>query len=153
MANITYTAMPDKGAKTSVKAYLVTTVIVLLLMMIFGLLMRMEQAQLISIGAQWFYELMTLHGAGMVGIAAISGAAIMWHFLRQYVDLSEGVFITNLVLFIIGVAMILASVLFGHFAGAWTFLYPLPSTSMGMWSQDSAALFMGGLLLIGVDSC
>ena len=150
MANITYTAMPDKGAKTSVKAYLVTTVIVFLLMMIFGLLMRMEQAQLISIGAQWFYELMTLHGAGMVGIAAISGAAIMWHFLRQYVDLSEGVFITNLVLFIIGVAMILASVLFGHFAGAWTFLYPLPSTSMGMWSQDSAALFMGGLLLIGV---
>jgi hypothetical protein len=43
MANITYTAVPDKGAKTSVKAYLVTTVIVFLLMMIFGLLMRMEQ--------------------------------------------------------------------------------------------------------------
>lgn len=150
MAKIANTSMSEQGAKTCVLAYLATTAIVLLLMMIFGLLMRMEQAQVISMGALWFYELMTLHGAGMVGIAAIAGAAIMWHFLRQYVDLSEGVFIANLVLFIVGVAMILASVMFGHFAGAWTFLYPLPSTSMGMWSQNAAALFMGGLLVIGV---
>ena len=74
----------------------------------------------------------------------------MWHFLRQYVDLSQGVFVANLVLFIIGVAMIIASVLFGHFSGAWTFLYPLPSKSMGMWSPEAAAVFMGGMLVIGV---
>jgi len=150
MANYTYTSVPDQGAKAGVLAYLVTAATVLLLMMVFGLLMRMEQAQFISMGAIWFYELMTLHGAGMVGIAGISGAAIMWHFLRQYVALSQGVFIANLVLFIIGVAMILASVLFGHFYGAWTFLYPLPSKSMGTWSQEAAALFMGGMLVIGV---
>ena len=150
MASYTYTPTPDQGAKASVLAYLVTAAAVLLLMMVFGLLMRMEQAQLISMGANWFYELMTLHGAGMVGIAGIAGAAIMWHFLRQYVDLSQRIFITNLVLFLLGVVMILASVLFGHFQGGWTFLYPLPAKSMGMWSQGAAALFMGGLLVIGV---
>lgn len=150
MANYSYTTVPDKGAKVSVLAYLVTTAAVLLLMMVFGLLMRMEQAQFISMGPIWFYELMTLHGAGMVGIAGISGAAIMWHFLRQYVDLSQGVFIANLVLFVAGVVMVLAGVLFGHFYGGWTFLYPLPSKSMGMWSQEAAALFMGGMLVIGV---
>lgn len=150
MANHTYTHLPDQGAKTSVLAYLVTAAAVLLLMMAFGLLLRMEQAQIIAMGANWFYELMTIHGAGMVGIAGIAGAAIMWHFLRQYVALNEGIFLTNLVLFLAGVGMILASVLFGHFHGAWTFLYPMPSKSMGMWSREAAAMFMGGLLVIGV---
>ncbi|HUX91706.1 MAG TPA: cbb3-type cytochrome c oxidase subunit I [Gallionellaceae bacterium] len=150
MATQSYTPTPDHGAKASVLAYLVTAAVVLLLMMVFGLLMRMEQAQLVSMGANWFYELMTLHGAGMVGIAGISGAAIMWHFLRQHVDLSEGVFIANLVLFIVGVGMVLGSVLLGHFYGGWTFLYPLPSKPMGMWSDDAAALFMAGMLVIGV---
>ncbi len=150
MASHTYTPMPDQGAKASVLAYLVTVAVVLLLMMVFGLLMRMEQARVITMGASWFYELMTLHGAGMVGIAGLAGAAIMWHFLRQYVALSQGIFWANLFLFLIGVVMILAGVLLGHFHGAWTFLYPLPGKSMGMWSQGAAALFMGGLLVIGV---
>jgi cytochrome c oxidase subunit I len=149
-----HTSLPESraehGADVGVLAYLVTAAAVLLLMMGFGLLMRMEQAQLIDMGPLWFYRLMTLHGAGMVGIAAIAGAAIMWHFLRQYVDLSRVVLVANLALFLVGVLMILASVLLGDFHGAWTFLYPMPSKSMGMWSQEAAALFMGGLLVIGV---
>ena len=150
MASSAYTPAPDRGAAASVLAYLVTAAAVLALMMVFGLLMRMEQAQFTSLGPVWFYKLLTLHGAGMVGIAGIAGAAIMWHFLRQYVDLSPAVFVANLVLFIVGVAMILAGVLIGNFHGAWTFLYPLPGKSMGMWSTGAAALFMGGLLVIGV---
>lgn len=145
-----YILKPERGADSSVLAYLVTAAAVLLLMMSFGLLMRLEQAQLINLGALRFYQLMTLHGAGMVGIAGIAGAAIMWHFLRQYVDLSKGIFIANLVLFLVGVVMILGSVLLGQFHGAWTFLYPMPAKSMGMWSQGAAALFMGGMLVLGV---
>ncbi len=150
MATYNYTPKLDHGADAGVRAYLITAAAVLLLMMSFGLLMRLEQAQLINLGPLSFYELMTLHGAGMVGIAGIAGAAIMWHFLRQYVDLSRTIFVANLVLFIVGVVMILAGVLLGNFHGAWTFLYPMPSKSMGMWSPGAAALFMGGLLVIGV---
>ncbi|MCL4184416.1 MAG: cbb3-type cytochrome c oxidase subunit I [Burkholderiaceae bacterium] len=144
-----YTKTVDRGASPAVLAYLVTAVATLLLMMVFGVLMRMEQAELIALGPMWFYQLMTLHGAGMVGIAAIAGAAIMWHFLAQYVALSPRIFLANLGLFLAGVAMILASVIGGHFHGGWTFLHPLPSRSMGMWSPGAAALFMGGLLVIG----
>jgi cytochrome c oxidase subunit I len=150
MTNHSYIPKPERGADIRVLAYLVTAAAVLLLMMGFGLVMRLEQAQLINVGAIAFYQLMTLHGAGMVGIAGIAGAAIMWHFLRQYVDLSKGIFVANLALFLVGVVMILASVLLGKFHGAWTFLYPMPAKSMGMWSQGAAALFMGGLLVIGV---
>ncbi len=150
MASHLYTPAPDRGAETVVRAYLAVAAAVLLLMMVFGLIMRLEQAQWISIGANLFYELMTLHGAGMVGIAGIAGAAIMWHFLRQYVDLSRIIFVANLLLFLAGVVMILCSVLHKNFHGGWTFLYPLPSQSMGLWSQEAAALFMGGLTVIGV---
>lgn len=150
MTNHSYILKAERGADTGVLAYLVTAAAVLLLMMGFGLLMRLEQAQLINLGPIRFYQLMTLHGAGMVGIAGIAGAAIMWHFLRQYVNLSKGIFIANLALFLVGVVMILASVLLGQFHGAWTFLYPMPGKSMGMWSPGAAALFMGGLLVLGV---
>lgn len=150
MTNHSYIHKPERGADAGVLAYLVTAAAVLLLMMCFGLMMRLEQAQLINLGPIRFYQLMTLHGAGMVGIAGIAGAAVMWHFLRQYVNLSKGIFIANLVLFLVGVVMILASVLLGQFHGAWTFLYPMPGKSMGMWSPGAAALFMGGLLVLGV---
>lgn len=137
------------GTTVGVLAYLITASAILILMMVFGLLMRLAQAKYLSLPPDWFYELMTLHGAGMVGAASIGGAAIMWHFLRRYVQLSPGIFITNLVLFIAGVAMILVSVLGGKFAAAWTFLYPLPGQSMGVWGKGAAALFLGGLLVIG----
>ncbi|MBI2308210.1 MAG: cbb3-type cytochrome c oxidase subunit I [Rhodocyclales bacterium] len=149
MAKNTYLPAPDHGAKTGVLAYLLTTAAVLLLMMVAGLLMRLEQAQMISIGANGFYQLMTVHGAGMVGIAGIAGAAIMWHFLNQYAALSVRVLVGNLALFVIGVAMVLGSVFVGNFHGAWTFLFPLPGNSLGLWSREAAAWFMGGMLVIG----
>jgi cytochrome c oxidase subunit 1 len=132
-----------------VLAYLVTVGAVVLLMMAFGLLLRLAQGGVITIPPARFYEVMTLHGAGMVGIAGLGGAAVMWHFLGQYVRLSTVVFVANLALFLIGVVMILASVLLGGFAGAWTFLYPLPAQSLGVWGPGAAALFVGGLLVIG----
>lgn len=149
MADYSYTPAEDHGAKAGVLAYLVTAAAVLLLMMVFGLLMRLEQAQVISLGANRFYQLMTLHGAGMVGIAGIAGAAIMWHFLNHYVALSTRLFLANLGLFLVGVGLILGSVLIGNFHGAWTFLYPLPGNSMGMWSTEAAACFLAGMLVIG----
>ncbi len=150
MANYAYTPTADRGASASVRAALVVTGIVLVLMMVFGLLMRLEQAHWMSMSPAWFYKLMTLHGAGMVGIAALGSVAIMRHFLGEHVPLSTPIFISSLVLFLVGVTMILVSVFVGDFHGAWTFLYPLPGTGMGMWKTWAAALFLAGLLVIGV---
>jgi cytochrome c oxidase subunit 1 len=55
-----------------------------------------------------------------------------------------------LALSLVGVVMILAAIGLGRFAGGWTFLYPLPARSMGVWGTHAAAAFVGGLVFIGV---
>ena len=50
-------------------------------MMLLGLIMRLAQAQWINVQPDFFYVVMTMHGAGMVGIAGLSGAAVMWYFV------------------------------------------------------------------------
>ncbi len=140
----------SKGARQSVLGYLATAGVVLLLLMVFGLTMRTAQAGGLAIPAEIFYQLMTAHGIGMVGIAGMCGAAIMWYFLGQYVKLSTPVFLLNMVLFLIGVVMILGAIFIGGFAGAWTFLYPLPANSGGAWEASAAVVHLSGVLLIGV---
>ncbi len=132
-----------------VKAYLLTSLLVFALMMFAGVVLRAAQGAYIQIPPDLFYQIMTLHGAGMVGTAGFAGAAVLWYFLRQYVRLSGKVLWLNYFSFMAGVALILAAILIGKFAGAWTFLYPLPAHSMGQWTVAAAAMFMIGLLLIG----
>lgn len=138
------------GARGAVLAYVGTVGAVILLMMVMGFIMRLTQGKVVDVSLQHFYQIMTVHGTGMVGIVGLGGAAVMWYFLSQYVRLSTKVFLLNLGLFLTGVVMILGSVAFGGFAGAWTFLYPLPAHSMGLWSHNAAAFFLGGLTVIGV---
>jgi cytochrome c oxidase subunit I len=133
-----------------VKLYLGTSFAVLLLMMCAGLVMRVAQAGWHDVPPDLFYQLMTVHGAGMVGIAGLSGAGVMWFFLRRYVRLSVEVLYANYALFMLGVVLILGSIFIGGYGGGWTFLWPLPAKSMGVWGPHAAAAFIGGLILIGL---
>lgn len=129
---------------------LAVTGVVLLLMMLFGLLLRLTQGGWIAFGPDRFYQIMTVHGVGMVGIVSLGGVSVMWYFLSQYVRLNPGVLIANLALFLVGVVMILGADFVGGFAAAWTFLYPLPAHSSGVWETGAAAWHLLGLLLVGV---
>lgn len=133
-----------------IKVYLGASFAVILLMMVAGAVMRAAQAQWLTVPDDIFYQLMTVHGAGMVGIAGLAGAGIMWFFLRQYVDLSVQILYVNLALFLLGVVSILGAIFIGGYAGAWTFLWPLPARSLGIWSAHAAAAYIVGLILIGV---
>jgi cytochrome c oxidase subunit 1 len=137
------------AGRGTVKAYLAVSALVLLLMMSVGLLMRLAQADWLDLSQVFFYQLLTVHGTGMVGIAALGGVSIMWYFAGRHLELSRGILMTNLVLFLTGVAMILGSILIGGFAAGWTFLYPLPATGKGFWGVGAAATFLGGLLIVG----
>ncbi|WP_111735888.1 cbb3-type cytochrome c oxidase subunit I [Roseovarius amoyensis] len=154
MAEAHATALPGKvttdRARLWVTLYLATTGIVLLLMMLLGLLMRMAQSGWLYIDSALFYQMMTVHGTGMVGIAALGGVAVMWHFLSAYVSLYRSILAANFVLFLIGVVAILWADFIGGFGGAWTYLYPLPALSGGLWETWAAGLHLAGLLVIGV---
>lgn len=137
-------------SRQAILACLGISALVYVLMMVFGLLMRMGQAEWISISPDLFYQIMTVHGAAMVGISGLAASSVMWYFLRRYVDLSVPILWANLVFFLLGVVLILGGVFLGGYAGGWTFLFPLPSYGMGLWDTSGAASFMAGLLLIGV---
>lgn len=49
-------------ARKTVVWHLAVTSLVLILMMIFGVIMLMNQGEMISITPQWFYKIMTAHG-------------------------------------------------------------------------------------------
>ncbi|MGH8863669.1 MAG: hypothetical protein ACREVZ_03340, partial [Burkholderiales bacterium] len=78
--------------------YTAVTAVVLLLLMLFGVLMRLAQGGDLALPADRFYQLMTAHGIGMVAIVGLGSSAVMWYFLARYVRLTTGIFVANLVL-------------------------------------------------------
>ncbi len=140
----------DRGDRATFNLYMITSVVLFLTMMVLGLIMRMGQATWLTVQADMFYRLLSMHGAGMVGTAGLATTAVMWYFLRQYVPLHRWAFVTNYVLFMAGALCIIFAIFVDHYGALWTFLYPLPVHSMGLWSRNAAALFMVGYLLIGV---
>ncbi len=150
MANESSISPLDKSARYAIVAYLGISALVFVLMMLLGLLMRMGQAQWLDIPPHIFYQIMTAHGAGMVGISGLAASAVLWYFLRRHVNLTTGILWANLVFFLLGVVLILGGIFLGGYGGAWTFLFPLPSHGLDVWGTSGAASFLIGLLLIGV---
>lgn len=140
-------AAPQAGA---VKLTMILSGAVFALMMVFGLIMRAAQGQWIELDPALFYQILTAHGAGMVGTAALSGAAILWYFSGRHVVLTAGIFWAFLGMFLLGVVLILGAIFIGGYGGAWTFLFPLPALSGGAWEAGAAAAFMLGYVSIGV---
>ncbi|MCC6717037.1 MAG: cbb3-type cytochrome c oxidase subunit I [Acetobacteraceae bacterium] len=138
------------GDRAIFNLYIVTSLLVFVLMMLLGLVMRLAQGTWLDIPADLFYQIMTAHGAAMVGTTALATSAVMWFFLRKYVRLSTAIFAANYVLFLLGAVLILGAIFLGNYGGAWTFLYPLPVSSQNAWGNGAAVAFMAGYLAIGV---
>ena len=140
----------EGGNRIAFNLYIISAVALFLLMMLLGLTMRMGQATWLSVPADLFYRILSMHGAGMVGTAGLATTAVMWFFLRKYVHLHLWAFVTNYVLFLLGALCIIFAIFVDGYAALWTFLYPLPVHGMGLWSPNAAALFLLGYLLLGV---
>ncbi|HLR03603.1 MAG TPA: cbb3-type cytochrome c oxidase subunit I [Virgibacillus sp.] len=132
-----------------IKAYLLVAGTTILTMVVFGILMLLTQGGVMDASPQTFYQYLTIHGTGMIGAVALAAAAVMWYFLRNYVQLSKLVFKINLCLFLVGLIMVVIGVFSFEYAGGWTFLYPLPALSGGMWGTAGALLYLMGMLLLG----
>ena len=103
---------PDSEAltarqRTVLNLYLVSTLMLFIMLMGFGLAMRLAQGAWIAIPPNIFYQIMTAHGAGMVGTVGLASSAVMWFFLRKYVRLSLPMFVANYAFFMLGAALLL----------------------------------------------
>lgn len=139
-----------KSRMNMVNSYLVIAGAVVLLMMIFGILMLLQQGGVINLGPATFYQFLTMHGTGMIGAVVLATAAIMWYFLSHYVELPKTILKVNLGLFFIGVVMVIIGIFSFKYASSWVFLYPLPALSAGAWGKIGALLYLGGMLILGI---
>ena len=120
------------------------------LMGVLGLLMRLTQADVIGIPPDWFYRIMTLHGAGMLTGALVAMMGGLWFVLRADVGLSTSRMVASLAAMLTGAACVVVAVLIGGFAAGWTFLWPLPFDSAGQWSTWATVVFLAGIMLVGI---
>lgn len=115
-----------------------------------GLAMRLTQAEVLDISAAWFYRLMTLHGAGMLTGALLAMMGGLWFVVRPSVRLGFGRMLVAYAAILVGAVAVVVAIIVGGFATGWTFLSPLPFDSAGQWSSWATAVFLGGLVLVGV---
>ncbi len=138
------------GQRKLVKTWTITFLILFPVMITLGLLMRLNQGEVIDLGIDNFYVIMTLHGLGMAGILYSMAFAGLWYLLsKKYVNLNlkTGYFVYFAVL--IGVVGVTISTLIGKFGAGWYLLYPLPFKGT-FWSSWSTLLIIISLIILGV---
>jgi cytochrome c oxidase subunit I len=152
--------MPDRllllrrlRAQRITRTWLATSGLVLLGLALAGGALRLEQANAGNIfSANTFYELMSLHGSGMIAIGLMAGAAVLWHVMSDAIELSVTVHRLVYLLTLVGLLVIVISVVFFGYSSAWTFLYPLPEHpgSGAPMAALGAAGYLVGLALVVV---
>lgn len=75
------------GERAAFNLYMISAVILFVLMMLLGVIMRMAQGTWLEVPPDLFYQFLSMHGAGMVGTMGMVTTAVMWFFLRKYVNL------------------------------------------------------------------
>lgn len=129
-------------------AYMLTGIAVFVVMACIGLAMRMEQAQWVSLSAQTFYSLLTLHGAGMITAMVLCGMGGLWYLMYQQRPMDHASAWAAYAFILLGVVCVVGAVI-GGFAAAWTFLYPLPFVG-AVWPSWATGLFLWGIAFVTI---
>lgn len=139
-----------KKQRKFIVVWSVTFLIAFPLLILLGLLMRMNQGEVIKIGMDKFYMLMTLHGLGMSGLLFSMSFAALWYLIStRYAKLNIGLGYFVYTLILLGVVGLAIAGLMGKFAAGWYLLYPLPFKG-ATWAAWSTGLSIISLIILGV---
>ena len=97
---------------------------VFLVLVLLGLVLRLNQGAAIAIPPDRFYSVMTLHGLGMAGTLFIGGLAAIWYRSLRYVQPSLALFRWVYGLVLAGTVGLIAATLLGRYGPGWYMLYP-----------------------------
>ncbi|MCC6315322.1 MAG: cbb3-type cytochrome c oxidase subunit I [Thermomicrobiales bacterium] len=129
--------------------YLITGFVTFLAMGLLGLTMRLHHAGWLTLSPDWFYRIMTIHGAGMVAALLLAAMGGMIAVLNQTVRLSARWLLVAFQIYFMSLAFVLIAVLAGGFAGAWTALDPLPFHGL-TWSVWAGVVMFVGFFCIAI---
>src|SRR5579875_687859 len=122
----------------------------------FGILMRTDQANLLSLDPTFFYTILTFHGLLNVVIFFLAPFFIARALLTRYVYVNQKITIISLILIVFGAFGTMFSLLAGNMALGWYFLYPIifyDSTEEFRIIWDLSILSLGfGILLLALDN-
>lgn len=128
--------------------WILVVLLLFVVSIVLGILMRLNQGEVIHQLPGTFYSNMTTHGLTMIGIWFVAGMAAVNYLMQRYVKVSLWPNLVGLSLTVVGVLMLWASTFMGHFHGGWTFLYPLPFRVM--WAPWATPVFLWSLTVLGV---
>jgi len=112
-----------------------------------GFAMRLDQAGFWTFDPSLFYEIMTLHGAGMLNGALIAAVGGLIEVLNGSTSLEPRYLLTAYVIGCFSFAIIILATMVGGVGAGWTMLYPLPYHSVNEWTITAAvAVYVGYLL-------
>ncbi|HXQ29663.1 MAG TPA: cbb3-type cytochrome c oxidase subunit I [Gemmatimonadales bacterium] len=129
--------------------YLVAGLGTVVVMGLLGLLMRLDHAGILVISADWFYRIMTLHGAGMVSGLLFAGFGGLAAVVSVDVRVSSRGLWIGLLVFLTGMMLVVFAIVFGAFAAGWTVLDPLPYQGK-TWTVAAGVTVYIGYLFTGL---
>ncbi len=123
---------------------------------VLGGLLRQSQAGIDRLSPSTWYAIMTAHGlAAFVGWAGFALMGASWWVLEEsgFPLRRAGAVLAEITYWsmVIGVAGVVVTTLAMGFGGSWVFLYPLPFSSVGQWTELATGLFAASVLLVGVS--
>ncbi len=128
--------------------WIITVLVLFIVSIVLGILMRLNQGEIIEQSPITFYSNMTTHGLTMIGIWFVAGMAAVNYLMQRYVKTSYTANVIAYVLTVIGVLIFWTTTFVGKFHAGWTFLYPLPFKVM--WATWATPLFLVSLTVFGL---
>ncbi|HTN06550.1 cbb3-type cytochrome c oxidase subunit I [Agriterribacter sp.] len=135
-------------AKKITALWIVVVLVLFVVSIVLGILMRLNQAEIIHHSPVTFYGNMTTHGLTMIGIWFVAGMAGVNFLMQRYVTVSLWPNIAGLIFTVVGLTLLWVSTFIGNFHAGWTFLYPLPFKVM--WASWATPMFLCSLTVMGV---
>lgn len=126
--------------------WIVVVLILFIISIVLGILMRLNQGEVLKQSPYTFYSNMTTHGLTMIGIWFVAGMAAVHYLIQRYVKVTAWPNIVGMVFTVIGVLMLWTSTFIGKFHAGWTFLYPLPFKIA--WAEWATPLFLWSLVVL-----
>lgn len=139
-----------KKQRKLVITWSITFLIAFPLLIVLGLLMRLNQGEEVKLGIDTFYVLMTLHGLGMAGVLYSMAFAGLWYLIStRYAKLSITTGYVVYFMILAGVIGLAYATLLGKFGAGWYLLYPLPFKGT-FWPTWSTGLSIVSLIILGI---